>query len=270
MKKYPLDKLFDTNTEYRTRTRSCYVIKKIATNDTAEVTVYIDDKELTHIIDKVAPLHTINTNLNKPLDLKNLYLVVPPDTKFKFSGTANKLVKCIGDLIRLDVGEALPADLISRFRAQHNHYLTTIIGDTVGTGTSWAANGEITLDSFEPSSAEKYILNHIIGVNEVQAGVDAEAEGDVAVLFYYDGAPLDIEESGEGYLGISRYSMPMPPAETTENLPFSLENSPIEVAPDHTLDVKARNVSGAALFATTEAQYKLYTVCEYYKFVAGA
>jgi len=269
MKKYPLDKLLDVGTEYRTRTRTCYVIRKIATNDTAEVTTYIDDKELTHFIDKVAPLRMINTNLNRPLDLKDLYLVVPPDTKFKFTGTSGQLVRIIGDLIRLDVGEALPADLISRFRAQHNHYLTTVIGDTVTVTNALSDGGEDELDSFAPSSVEKYILNHIIGVEEVTAGVPAETEGDIAVMFYYDGAPLDIEESGEGYLGIGRYSLPMPPTETTESEPYTLEKNPIEVAPDHTLSVKVRNVSGGALFGTTAAQYKLYTVCEYYKFVAG-
>ncbi|RLC85617.1 MAG: hypothetical protein DRJ03_11105 [Chloroflexi bacterium] len=270
MKKYQLDKLFKMNTEYRTRARTCMVIKKLCTNDTAEVTTYIDDKEVTHLIDKVAPLHTINTNLNKPLDLKDLYLVIPPDTKFKWSGTSGKLVRGIGDLIRLDVGEAMPSDLIARFKAQHNHFMTTKIGSTKGTGTSWAADSEIELMEIAPTTPEKYILRHIIGVEEVQAGVDAETEGDVAILFYLDGAPLDIETSTEGVLGISRYAMPMPPAETTENNPFTLEANPIEVAGDHTLKVKARNVSGGALFATTEAQYKLYVVVDYYKFVGGA
>jgi len=270
MKKYKLDKLFATNTEYRTKTRTAYVIKKMATDDTAEVTTYIDNKELTHLIDKVAPLHTINTNLNKPLDLKDLYLVIPPDTKFKFTGTASKWVKLIGDLIRLDVGEALPADLISRFKTQHNHYMTTLIGSTVTVSNALSADGEDELASIEPTTAEKYILRHIIGVEEVTAGSPSETEGDIAVMFYLDGAPLDIESSTEGKLGISRYSMPMPPAETTENLPFSLEDNPIEVPGDHTLSIKVRNVSGGSLFGTTAAEYKLYAVEDYYKFVAGA
>ena len=268
MKKYKLDKLFDTNTDYRTRIRSAYVIKKISTDDTAEVTVKIDKKDLTVIIDKVAPLHTINSNLNKPLDLKQLFLVVPPDTAFRFEGTAAKLVKAIGDLVRLDVGEGLPADLVSRFKAQHNHYMTTQVETTVTASGILADGGEDELGSFSPTTAEKYLLRHILGVEEAVAGDPAEAEGDVALMFYLDGNPLDIEESGEGYLGISRYSAPLPPAETTENLPFSMENSPIEVLGDHTLSIKARNVSGGALFGTTAAQYTLYTVVDYTKFVA--
>lgn len=270
MKRLKLDKLFDTDTEYRTRTRTAYIIKALATDDTAEVITYIDDKEVTHFTANVAPLHTINTNLNKPLDLKDLYLVVPPDTKFKFDGTADKLVKAIGEIIRLDVGEALPADLISRFKAQHNHYMTTKIGSTVTVSNALAADGEDELLELAPTTPEKYVLRHIMGIEEVTAGVPAETEGDIAIMFYLDGAPVDIESSAEGYLGISRYSMPLPPAETTENLPFSLEDAPLEVGGDHTLSIRARNTSGGALFGTTAAQYKAYVVCEYYKFLAGA
>lgn len=268
MKKYKLDKLFDTDTEYRTEARTCYVIKGLGTNDTAEVTTYIDKKEVTHITALGGPLHTINSNLNKPMALDDLFLVVPPDTTIKFDGTAAKLVRAVGDLYRLDVGEGLAADLLSRFGAQHNHYRTLIIGTNTTVTNALADGGEDEVYKFSPSTPEKYLLRSLEMVQEVTAGDPAETEGDIAVMHYLDDIPQDVEASTEGYLGVGRYSMPAPPAETTENIPFDRKDNPVEILGDHNLSIRVRNVSGGALFGTTAAVYKYHAVADYTKFMA--
>ena len=268
MKRHKLDKLFDTDTEYRTEARTVYVIKGLGTNDTGEVTTKIDKKEVTHITGVGGPLHTINSNLLKPMDLADLFLVVPPDTTLIFDGTAAKLVRAVGDLYRLDVGEAMPAALSSRFKAQHNHYRTLIIGTATATSGALADEGEDEIYSFAPSTPEKYLLRSLEMVEEAVAGDAAETEGDVSVLHYLDDIPLDIEAATEGYLGVGRYSMPAPPDETTENIPFDRCNHPIEIAGDHKLSVRVRNTSGGALFGTTPAQYTYYAVADYTKFIA--
>jgi len=268
MRKYKLDKLFDTNTDYRTRTRTAYVIKALATDDVAAVTSKIDDKDLTIFTNYVAPLRDINTNTFKPLDLKDLYLVVPPDTKFRFTGTAAKLVRAVGLLLRLDVGESLPSDYLSRFKAQHNHFFTDLIGSAVTQSGSLANGGEDTVQTMSPTTAEKYVLRHFLGSRETTAMNPAETEGDIDVMFYLDGNPLDIEESTEGYLGIPRIGLHIPPADTKVKTPFSLEDAPVEVIGDHTLLIKHRNVSGGALGGVAAAVWVQHTIAEYFKFVA--
>ena len=266
MKRYSLDKLLDADGEYTAEHNKAYVIKRIGTDDTEEVTVSVDDKGLSHITQLGMPLHKINTALLPPLDLGDLFLVVPPEYKLSFNGTAAKLVRIQGDVYVLDSGEVLPSDLLARFKAQLWHYRNLIIGSAVTTGASWAIDGEVELDDFSPSTVEKFLLNNLMLVEETVAGDAAETEGDVAIRLYLDDVPLDIKEATMGYLGISRYFMPAPPAETTEICPFSLKDAPIEVLPDHVLKVKAMNVSGGVLFATTAAQYTLYTVVDYQKF----
>ena len=268
MKRHKLDKLFDTDTEYRTEARTVYVIKKLGTNSSTEVTTKIDKKEVTHTIDVGGPLHTINSNLNKPMDLADLFLVVPPDTTLYFDSESTALVRALGDLYRLDVGEAMPSDLASRFKAQHNHYRTLIVGTATTVTNALADEGEDEVYEFAPSTPEKYLLRSLEMVEETVAGAPAETEGDIAVLHYLDDVPLDIESDTEGYLGVGRYSMPGPPAETTENIPFDRSNNPIEIAGDHKLSVRVRNVSGGALFGTTAAQYTYYAVADYTKFIA--
>ena len=75
--------------------------------------------------------------------------------------------------------------------------------------------------------------------------------GYVGIRFFLDGVPLDQLTSSPGQFGIDARSMPVPPADSTEEIPFTLEGHPIHVLGDHTLSVKARNTSGGALSPTS-------------------
>ncbi len=266
MKVYKLDKIVDMNTEIAMESYRAFVVEKIGTDDTAEVTARIDAKKVGAFLGELAALRKVTTNLGGPLPLGPHFLVIPPSKTFEFVGTAAKLVRLMGKIIELAVGETLPSDYLSRFAAQHNEYITCLEGTDVVTGTSWADKGEKVLKSLTPSTVEQYVFNDRFYVNQVAAGVAAEAEGDVGVRLYLDGAPLDHLLAASGRRGLARMSLEIP--ETTKDKahePFTLADSPVTVPGDRTLDVKAMNVSGAVLFATTEASFRWYGVAVYKK-----
>lgn len=267
MKVYKLDKIVPTNTELTMEPYRAYVIEAWGTNDTAEVTAYIDAKKVGSILANLAPLRKTTSNLGGPLPLGQNYLVVPPDKTYKFTGTSAKLVHIMGKIVELAVGESLPADYLSRFGSQHMEYVTCLEGSTVGTGTNFADGAEVTLKSLTPSTVEQYTFNSRMYVNQVAAGSDAEAEGDLGVRFYLDGVPFDILKSGTGKRGIARMSMEIPDTATYGKAfePFTLEDNPIVVPGDKTFEVKLMNVSGDKLFSSTQAQFRWYGVAVYRK-----
>ena len=266
MKVYKLDKLVAMNTEYNMESYRAFVVEEIGTDDTAEVTAKIDAKKVGAILTELAALRKVQSNLGGPLPLGPHFLVIPPNKTFEFTGTATKFVRLIGKIIELAVGETLPGDYLSRFAAQHNEYVTCLEGTDVDSTTSWADKGEVTLETLTPSTIEQYLFKNRFYVNQVAAGDTAEAEGDVGVRLYLDGVPFDHLLAATGRRGLARMSLEIP--ETTKDKahePFTLEDSPITVPGDKTLDVKAMNVSGGVLFATTEASFHWYGVAVYKK-----
>jgi len=266
MKVYELDKLVAMNTEYTMERYRAYIIEAWGTDDTAEVTAKIDAKTVGKILTELAPLRKNTANFCGPLPLGPLFLVVPPDKTYKFEGTAAKFVHILGKILELAVGEVLPGEYLSRFANQHNEYVTCLEGTDVGTGTSLADAAEVTLKSLTPTTIEQYLFNSRMLVDQVAAGSPAEAEGNLGVRAYLDGAPLDHILSATGRRGWDRMSMEIPNTTDNKSLdPFSLEDDPILLPGDKTLDIKAMNVSGAALFGTTAAQFHWYGAAVYKK-----
>jgi len=266
MKTYKLDKVVTMNTEFTMETYRAYVIEKWGTDDTAAVTARVDAKKVGEILTELAPLRMTTANWCGPLPLKEKPIVIPPDKTYKFEGTAGSFVRIVGKLIELAVGEALPADLTTRFGQQHNEYYTCLEGSDVGTGTGWADGAEVTLYTLTPKTNEIYLFDHRTLVDQVAAGSPAEAEGNVGVRWYLDGAPFDHILAATGRRGFSRFDMEIP--NTTDNkgfYPFTLEPYPIKIPGDKTLDVNAMNVSGTTLFGTTEATFHWYGAALYKK-----
>jgi hypothetical protein len=266
MKVYKLDKLVAMNTEYALEPYRAYIIEAIGTNDTAEVTATIDAKKVGSILTKLAPLRKNTANMAGILPLGSLFLVVPPDKTYRFNGTAGAFVRIKGKILELGVGEALPADYASRFANQHNEYLTCLEGTDVNTGSPMADGAEVTLKSITPSSIEEYTFGSRMFVDQVAAGSPAEAEGNLGVRPYLDGAPLDHIKAGSGRRGWDRMSMEIPNTTDNKDLdPFSLEDAPIVVAGDKTLEIRLVNVSGGSLFGTSTATFHWYGVAKYRK-----
>jgi len=240
---YKLDKIIEEGTTYQAPADEFLVIRKIGTDATSATHLKIDGTDTGDIISTIAPLHKTSSNLFGPLDLRNLFYVVPPDKKFWIDGASGAKMRIIGEIGKLAPGEGLPAQFASRFTDQGKHYFTYISDSyEVGTDTTWASQVEYEVLSLTPKTTEKYILNHICGASITGDTVNA---GDFGIRFYLEGKPLDILTRDLGKLGIDVLAMPLPPTATTEETPFSFEDRPIEVPGDITLSIRASNESGS-------------------------
>ena len=242
---YKLDKILEQGTTYEMPNDRFYVVKKIGTDGASDTKLVIDGVELGPIINDVAPLHKTNSNLLGPLDLGNLYYVVPPNKKFWVDGPSGAKVRIIGIMGVLGPGEVMPSEYQARFAAQGKHYLKYVKGSkSLGTDVAWNAGAEYDVYTLTPKTIETIILNNIAMAKVSNATF---SEGDIGIIFKLDGLPLDILTTEAGHKGIDVLSMPYPPADSTEETPFTFKDLPIEVAGDHTLTVVARNNSGSAL-----------------------
>jgi len=240
---FSLDKIMSVDTEYETTRRLGYVIRKVGTDSSSSAKLVIDGKELGSIITTVAPIHKTSSNLLGPLALGDEFLVVPPDTKFKFTGASGSKMRIVGEIVSLGSGEGFPSDLMNRFLNQHKLYRTLYSGSfSLGTDVAWVDGAVYEVLSLTPLTSEKVTLDDIVLVS---ISGDTVSEGDFGVEFYLDNVPFEPEVAESLMRGIDSKAMPSPPADSTEEIPFSLKNFPIEVLGDHTLSVRVRNVSGS-------------------------
>lgn len=242
-KSFPLDLYIIEGKTYRTPEDVALIIKKIGTNSSGAGHLHIDRKDLFDIKELIAPLHKTSSNLLGPLDLKEKYYVVPPGKEFRWIGDSGSKCRLIGDLIILGPGETLGEPYRSRFENQHKSGYTYVEGTyAFGTDEAWKADQEVVVLSLTPLTVERYTFN---GPVMVSISGDTVSEGDFGIRFKYQRAELDalLETTVVG--GIDALSMPRPPADTTEQEPFTLEKTPIVVEGDKTLEIRARNISGA-------------------------
>lgn len=250
VKYYHLDKIFTQGNTYELPNDRFYVIKKIGTDGSTATKLVIDGVETGEIISDIAPLHKTSSNLLGPLDLKDLFYVVPPNKTFYVDGPSGAKVRAIGLIGILAPGEGLPPQYASRYSNQGKHYITYQKGSVTlaAAGANWAADAESAVITLTPKTIEKYTFNREL-LAKIENTASALAEGQAAVRFYLDGTPLDILTTDPGHKGVDILSAPYPPADTTEEEPFTFENLPVEVPGDHTFEIKVMNVSGAAIAA---------------------
>jgi len=244
LKVFALDKYLKQGVEYTTPVNIAYVIRKIGTNSSTGAKLNINGVDLGVIDSDVAPLHKTSSNLLGPLDLEDLYYVIPPKTKFKVEGASGDIIRILGEILVLDYGEKLPEPHVSRFEAQGKAYKTLLSGSySHGTDVAWAAGDENEVLSLTPLTTEKYVLDGFIGA-KVEG--DTVNEGDFALTFYLDNIPLELDVAENLGIGVDVKSMPLPPADASEEIPFTLKNFPLEVLGDHTLSIRCINISGAS------------------------
>jgi len=144
------------------------------------------------------------------------------------------------------------------------HKIMTFLRGTYshGTDVALAADAEVEVISYTPKTIEKIVCN---GLVMAKVANYTESEQDLAIRFFLEGAPLDfiLEKTKTG--GIDFMSARYPPNETEEHEAFSLAETPIEVPGDHTLSVKARNISGGAISpsAGTSLDFDIAAIIEY-------
>ena len=249
----PLDKILSQGTTYTTHEREAWIIKKLGTDSSTRGYVKIDGKETTYIHTTAAPVHKTSSNLLGPIDLGSLQLVVPPETDIEWDGASGSILRVLGTKLILSPGEDLEAGLMDRFNRQPNEYIY-VIEDSYshGTDTAWTAGDENEVVSLTPKTIEKYILDGVVMV-DVSNTASSLSEGDMVITFYLDNNPLENITGTNIDAGIDVLSAPRPPADTTEETPFSLSNFPIAVEGDHTLSIRCKNVSGSDISAASGA-----------------
>jgi len=265
VKKVILDKIIVQGTEYETTDRTALVINKVGTNSAGDGYLFIDEKKTGTIKELVAPLHKTSSNLLGPLCLGDLFYVVPPQTKFEWIGDSGSKARIIGIKFILDPREVLPGEYMTRFETQFKHWISYVEGTvSLGTDEVWAADRELTVYNITPLTPEKYIFNSVL---MAAISGDTIVEGQVSLLFYYDGNPLETYVSKNLWVGFDILSARRPPADTTEILPFTLAEFPITVPGDVNFQIRAKNVSGAGLTPATGAKWTVTatTIIEYIK-----
>ena len=114
MKLLDLAKTFKTNVEYRAQANAFFVFNQIGSEVDLDY-IEIEGRKTTPIDFILAPTVVIGTNMFGLEDLEDLYLVVPPNHRFRFVSASSGNVVVNGKMGLLGLGEGLPADLVNRF-----------------------------------------------------------------------------------------------------------------------------------------------------------
>jgi len=245
MKVYYIDKILDVGMTYDMPSNLCYKIEAIGTDSTSTLSISIGGRETLSIDGDVAPIHETDSNMLGPLNLGDLWIAIPPDEEFTFSGSSGAKVRIIGQAYKLEFNEPAPSDIRDRYEQQSNSYwkvLSNVV--SLGTDTAWSAEDEQTLLTLQPGAYEKYVLDNYIGIKIENVTV---SEGQVAVYFALDDAEHEYYVPENAYVGFDVTAFPLPPTATTEYRPFTMANIPYVVEKEHTFKVLAKNVSGADL-----------------------
>jgi len=185
------------------------------------------------------------------LNLGNLFYVVPPDTKFIFEAPTDTKLRIRGEVLELAPGEPMPDPLMGRFAEQGRHFFKYVQGTfSLGVDVVWADRAEYEVLTITPLTIETIWFNRelMCEILNLPAGV---AEGDISVNVYLDNVPLPFDWAENIAPGFDFLSLPRPPAEGTNLVPFSFAEYPIEVKGDETISLRVRNTSGADITPPT-------------------
>jgi len=262
-----LDKYLAQGTTYETHEREAWIIQYIGTDSSSAGDLVIDNKPTGNIVTTIAPLRQTATNLLGPLNLGDFYYVVPPETEIYWDGASGSVCRVIGTKIILEPGENLGEPYTTRFGRQNYEYVTYIEDSySHGTNTDWTADDENEVESLTPSTIEKYVFDGpvMVDVDNVSGGMD---ENYFYLRFYLDNLPIENIYGDNIYGGVDVMSMPRPPNTTDGMVPFTLKETPIEVLGDHTLSIRAINVSGGSISPTSGASITVTVtaICKYFK-----
>ena len=114
-----LDRTLALNTEYTLDDRIAFVIKRIGTDVSDAVQLYVDNIPAVAFHGDFAPIDYTDNNMLGLLDLGDYYFVIPNDSKFKFSSSSSGNVRIVGELWMLDPNENLPSEYLQRVKEQN-------------------------------------------------------------------------------------------------------------------------------------------------------
>ena len=259
MKKYFLDKTIAVGTLYRAETDKAYVIKAIGTDSATKATLSVAGVPVAEIYSEMAPLYPTSGNLNGPINLGKLFIVIPPTKTFSFTGAAGSSMRLIGELIELEPGEVLPSDLLSRFTEQGRKFISYLTGSvTTAAGGTITAGTETDIIVTTVPVAERFILNRLY-MAEGRLD-DYTPVPRFYSRIYVDGKPLDNVEATMGPLGIAGSSAPHPARIAVNTKPFSFEEKPLVLDAGKDLRITMINTGADYTVPTGRTLYRIVTV----------
>jgi len=256
---YILDKVLKTGTLYRSEPDKAYIIKSAGTDSTTKATLTVEGAPVLETINVLAMLEQRDVRRFPPLDLKQNYVVVPPDKVFSFTGASGSLMRIMGELLSLAPGEALPNVQATRYAEQTKKYYTYSEGiNGIGESASWADGAEYDIVTFTAPAGERHKFDRFAYVERTGVITDDTAAV-VALRFYVNDRPLDVHDPAKAPLGIDTLRGHWYTAATSYFKPFSVAEMPVTLEPGHSLRIAARNISGAAITtaAAEEAKVKV-------------
>jgi hypothetical protein len=260
MKSFPLDKRLVTNTDYYTESDTALIIQEIGTDDTAKVTPKVEGVPCAEIITAMAALLQNASNRLPLFNLGDLFIVVPPDKTYSFSGTDGKYVRIKGTILRFAPGESLPASFVARYSEQGKKFWS-YQADALDSSASIAAGSATDLISFTCPTGEKWVFNSLL---MAEATVSASKNYGFAIRLLLQDEPFDNLINSKTLLGLDQYACPYPPDDTDGNHAGSLKDKPIAVNPGQVLKVQAVNTtSGALVIDATTSKALIVGVREY-------
>jgi len=259
---FKLDKVFKAGSKYRCEDDKFYVIRRIGTDATSDIYFTYDRWSAPAIYDDVAPLRKSTGNLLGPMDLGDLYFVLPPKVPFEIVGPSGTVLRFVGQIGALAPGEALPSPHLARYEVQPRKY-RRYWEKTYrhGTDVTWPDGSEVTIATLTPTARERFVLNNVVMLAYTNVTVDA---GDAGLILMKDTERFDIVRTNMGMLGVDVLACPKPPA-STNMVPFTLADLPITVEKEEELTFIIRNQSGATWTPPTGAEitWTITVLCDY-------
>jgi len=246
---YVIRKTMKTNTTYVMEKDRYFVIERIGTDVSGKVTAKVDGIPVAELHSLITPIAKTASNLFGPLELNDLFIVVPPERQLLFEAPSTGNVEIYGKLAILAPGETVPTEHLTRYNAYDKRKLALLdVSYTVG--TSFASDQEVKIVDINPPTIEDWLFNRRVGVS-VSGLSTSLTYGMIAIKFYFDGKALDLLLTQAGPHGIDVMQLPLPPTDTVNLEPFSFKEMNMLVPGGHTLSVVARNISGSALSAAS-------------------
>jgi len=265
VREFPLDKYLASGTEYSTDKRQALVIERVGTDSTTKGTLSVQGTPVLELIVNLAPLRKNTGVAVGPLDLGDLYVVVPPETDVKFEGASGSYLRIIGKVLQLEPGEGLPSAYEARFRTQGDHYITYLYGyHDHGTDATWAADDEEEVISLTPKTIEKYVLDGLMALAKSGKTFTPRM---FALTAYLDNSPLEFLFSPTLREGIDVYSLPNYNETSESEEMWSWAKYPLTVEGDHTLSLRIKNISGADQTPDSGASFRfdIWVLAKYHR-----
>lgn len=200
---YFMDKTLDTGNTYTTTSRDYYIIREVGYDADAKQDLTVDGKKCLEVSQMLTPLATTFDTSNFGLgDLRDLFIVIPPETDFELGGSG-QLLRIRGVHGQLAPNESLPSRYDSRYKNQFDHYWKCL---TLVKSVDLSSAGEYTIEAITPLTKEEYRLNH--RVTKIDATPQATTWNMAWVRFYVENNPIIAYTANNDHWGWDIWTFP--------------------------------------------------------------